>query len=84
MKVIYTKHAQKKFSDLRLFGIFITKARILNTIKKPKYRSSDNGNSIVSASLDKSHNLRVVYYPERDDIIVVTFYIYRKGRYGEN
>ncbi len=84
MKIIYTKHAQKKFKDLQLFGIFITKARILNTIKKPKYRSSDNGNSIVSAGLDKSHNLRVVYYQERDDIIVVTFYIYRKGRYGEN
>lgn len=84
MKIIYTKHALKKFSDLRLFGVFITKARILNTIRKPKYKSSDNGNKIISASLDKSHNIRVVYYQENDDIIVVTFYIYRKGRYGEN
>lgn len=84
MKIIYTKHALKKFSDLRLFGIFITKAKIQNAIKKPKYRSSDNGNSIVSADLDESHNLRVVYYQEKDDIIVVTFYIYQKGRYGEN
>lgn len=84
MQILYTKHVLKKFSDLRLFGIFITKARILNTVKKPKYRSSDNGNSIVSANFDKSHNLRVVYYQEKDDIIVVTFYIYQKGRYGEN
>ena len=84
MNIIYTKHAQKKFSDLRLFGIFLTKPKIQSTIKMPKYKSSDNGNLIVSASLDKDHNLRVVYYQERDVIIVITFYIYKKGRYGEN
>lgn len=70
MKIIYTKHALKKFFDLRLFGIFITKARIRNTIKKPKYRSLDNGNLIVSASFDTDHNLGVVYNQKKDDIRV--------------
>jgi hypothetical protein len=84
MKIIYTKHALKKFSDLRLFGIFITKARIQKTITKPKYRSSDNSNLIVSASLNECHNIRVVYNRQKSDIIVITFYICRKGRYGEN
>ena len=84
MKIKYTKHAQKKFSDLRIFGIFVTKLKISKTIKKPKYRSLDNGNLIAAAGFDKRHNLRVVYRKQRDDIIVITFYIYRRGRYGEN
>ena len=84
MKIRYTKHAEKKFSDFRIFGIFVTKSKIADIIKNPKYRSLDNGNLIVAGGFDKRHNLRVVYNQKRDDIIVVTFYIYRKGRYGEN
>ena len=84
MKIKYTRHAEKKFADLRTFGIFVTKLKISDTIKNPEYRSSDNGNSVAAADFDKRHNLRVVYEQQRDDIIVITFYIYRKGRYGEN
>jgi len=84
VKIKYTRHAEKKFADLRIFGIFVTKSKISDTIKKPKYRSLDNGNSIIAAGFDKRHNLRVVYKQQRGDIIVITFYIYRKGRYGEN
>lgn len=84
MKIHFTKHAKKKLSDLHLFGITVTKSKITKTIKKPKYHSLDNSKSIVASSFDKTHNLRVVYRPEKNDIIVITFYVYRKGRYGES
>lgn len=67
-----------------MFEIFVPKSKISDTIKNPKYRSSDNGNSVVAAGFDKKHNVRVVYKQQEDDIIVITFYVYRKGRYGEN
>ena len=69
---------------MKKFGIFVTRSKISETIKNPKYHSLDNSNSIVSAGFDKKHNLRVVITQRKDDIIVITFYIYRKGRYGEN
>lgn len=84
MKIKFTKHAEKKFSDLKIFGIIVTKSKIAETIKNPKYNSFDNGNSIVASDFDQRHNLRVVYKEEKSDIIVITFYIYRKGRHGEN
>lgn len=84
MKIVYTKHAEKKFSDLRIFGIVITKSKISDIIKNPKYRSIDNGNLIAAAGFDSKHNLRVVHKRQKGDIIVITFYVYRKGRYGEN
>ncbi|OGD89754.1 hypothetical protein A2W70_01035 [Candidatus Curtissbacteria bacterium RIFCSPLOWO2_02_41_11] len=65
MKIKYTKHAEKKFSDLRIFGIIITKSKISDTIKNPKYRSLDNDNSIVATGFDKRHNLRVVYRKQK-------------------
>ena len=83
MKVVYTKHAIKKFSDLMLFGIKVTKSQITKTIDKPKYQSKDNGNEIAVSNFDDKHNLRVVHKKEKDAIIVITFYVYRKGRYGE-
>jgi len=84
VRITYTKHAKKKFSDLRAFGIIVTVARVSETIEKPKYHSIDNSNSVVAADFDKQHNLRVVDKQQRNDIIIITFYVYRKGRYGEN
>lgn len=57
--------------------------KFLPTIQKPKYVSRDNGNSIAASGFDEEHNLRVVHKTENRDIIIITFYIYRKGRYGE-
>ena len=84
MKIAFTKHALKKFGDLRIFGVNITKSKISDVINSAQYRSKDNGNTIAAHSFDAKHNLRVVYKQENSDIIVITFYIYRKGRYGEN
>lgn len=83
MKISYTNHALKKFSDFRVFGIIVTKTQISRVIKAPKYKSQNNGNQISSSSFNEKHNLRVVRKEEKGAIIVITFYICRKGRYGE-
>lgn len=83
MKVIYTKHAIKKFADLLEFDIKVTRSQIKRAVEKPKYQSDDNGNKIAAVDFDDEHNLRVVYKEEKGDIIIITFYVYRKGRYAE-
>jgi len=83
VKISYTNHALKKFSDFRDFGIIVTKTQISIVIKTPNYKSQDNGNKISSLTFDEKHNLRVVHKELKSDIIVITFYICRKGRYGE-
>lgn len=83
MKIVYTIHAIKKFADLLVFDIKVTRSQIRKALEKPKYQTSDNGNKIVSIDFDKEHNLRVVHKREKGDIIIITFYVYRKGRYGE-
>jgi len=83
MRIVYTIHATKKFSDLLMFGIKVTKPQIANAVCRPKYESVDNGNKIGVCDFDEKHNLRVVYKEEKGVIIVITFYIYRKGRYAE-
>lgn len=83
MRVVYTKHATVKFRDLTNLGITVRKSQIANTIQKPKYVSRDNGNTISASEFDEEHNLRVVHKTENRDIIIITFYIYRKGRYAE-
>lgn len=83
MKIVFTKHALKKFLDLKVFGIIVSKSQVKNAIMSPKYNVPDNGNQISSSSFNEKHNLRVVHKALKGDIIVITFYISRKGRYGE-
>jgi len=81
--IVFTHHALKKFSDLRVFGIIVFKSQVRNVITNPKYNLPDNGNQISSSSFNEKHNLRVVHKELKGDIIIITFYICRKGRYGE-
>lgn len=83
MNIRFTKHAVKKFEDLKILGIKLTKNRIKNTIRKPENidNQSDFPNIIASQSLDEAIVLRVVYRLEEDVIIIITFYPAKKGRY---
>lgn len=83
MKIIYTKHATKKFDDLAQLGIVISKDDLLRIIKNPLYVDSlsDFPNTIATGDLFIFYVLRVVYRAESDKIIVITFYPARKGRY---
>lgn len=86
MKVIYTKHAKKKFSDLAKVGVQISRKDISITVNKPENidKESDFPKIIASRSLSASHVLRVVFKIESGKIIVITFYPTRKGRYYED
>lgn len=83
MKIVYTKHAEKKFKDLAELGIKVTKRQVNGIVKKPIHldEKEDFPNKIVSGELDERHVLRVVYRQEGDIIIVITFYTTHKGRY---
>ena len=83
MQIAYTKHAEKKFTDLKELGVVITKILIKTTLSKPLNidATSDYPNKIAVGLLNKSHILRVVYREEHDTIVVITFYPARKERY---
>jgi len=63
VNIIFTKHATKKFEDLDLLGIKLTKKLILGVIKEPEDidNQSDYPKIIVSKSLNSKIILRVVY-----------------------
>lgn len=83
MTIKYTKHALKKFIDLKQLGVIVTKRRIRIIIQKPIHRDthSDEPNIIATGKLDTQHILRIVYKTEHDIITVITFYPTKKGRY---
>ena len=85
MKLTYTKHAKKKFKILTQVGIEISRKSIREAIKIPEHidEKSDYPKKIVSVSTDETHVLRVVYKAEGDIIIVITFYLAKRGRYYE-
>jgi len=83
MRIIYTIHAIKKFLDLLMFGVKVSKSQIKSAVNKPRYESKDNGNKIAVCDFDDKHNLRVVFKVEMNVIMIITFYVYRKGRYEE-
>ena len=84
MKIVYTKHAKEKFADLATYGIIVTKFQLESILRKPKHKSAENDTEISAGEFDSEHNLRIIYKMERNDIIVITFYVYRKGRYEED
>ena len=84
MKIIYTKHAQKKFVDLAKLGIIVEK-KLINKIATNSLHAdfgTDPPKIIVSGNLDAQHILRIVYKKEYDIITVITFYPTKKGRYS--
>lgn len=83
MKIIYTKHAQKKFADLAKLGLIVEKKLIKEIIINPLHKDleTDPPKIIASGNLNYLHILRVVYKKEDDIITVITFYPTKKRRY---
>ncbi len=83
MKIVYTKHAKKKFTDLRKLGVIIKRDFVNEAIKRPLDidEVSDYPKKIASTELDKKHILRVVYREEYGKMVIITFYPAKKGRY---
>lgn len=83
MKIIFTKHASKKFDDLESLGVKVTKKLIINVVSNPEDidNQSDYPKLIASKLINTKIVLRVVYRFEGNDIIIITFYPTKKGRY---
>lgn len=83
MKIILSRHVlNEKIPLLKSLNWNIIKAKIRQTIKKPKWKgTTEKGQSTAMSLVDKDHILRVVYKQESDIISVITIHIARKGRY---
>lgn len=83
MKIIFTRHAEKKFKDLEKLGVYVKRSLIKNILENPVHvdTQSDYPKKIASGKLGGQHLLRVVFREENGTIIVITFYPAKKGRY---
>jgi len=83
VKIVYTKHALKKFKDLAELKILISRSIVNSIIKEPISidNFSDFPNKIATGMFDKTHVLRIVYKEEDGKIVIVTFYPGKKERY---
>lgn len=83
MEIEFSKHALRKQEILKDLGWDISLDLIKNTIKNPSLTNKTRENQPTAISpLDGKHILRVVYEIRSGIIIVITFYVSRKGRYG--
>lgn len=83
MKIVFTKHAANKFTNLPPGSIIIREKYVLGAIKNPDYQDfeSDKPKIIVHKNFDAKHIVRVVYKEENGIITIITFYPTKKGRY---
>ena len=83
MKIVYTRHVLRKQEILKELGWDIYLKLIEETIRKPQFTSKNKRGQLTAISLlNKEHILRVVYEVRDDIIVVITFHVSRKGRYG--
>ncbi len=66
-----------------LLGIKVTKKLVVDVVSNPEDidNQSDYPKLIASKLIDAKIVLRVVYRFEENDIIIITFYPAKKGRY---
>lgn len=86
MKVTFTKHAKNKFKYANELKWHLTEKNIKEAIQNPDFFSSDKEKEvqIVLKEFDQARNLRVVYSKTSGIIIVITFYLSKKGRYEKH
>lgn len=83
MKIVLTWHVrEEKIPLLKSLNWNITKTKIGQIIKKPKWRGiTEEGHLTAMSLMDKNHILRVIYKKESGIIRVITIHIAKRGRY---
>ncbi len=82
MKILYTKHALEKFVALKEKGWIVTKTKIRQIIKSPRWKGTTKYNQETAMDLmDDGHILRIVLVKQGGIIKVITFHIGRRGKY---
>lgn len=85
MPIRFTKHALQKFSELKKYGVLITRAQVVQTIRRPDsidYRRLPL--YIAQSGFDKRRVLRVVYKQKGATIVIITFYLGLKSQYEKD
>jgi hypothetical protein len=60
----------------------MSEEEVKKTIEEPdSLKEGRNNRMIAQRAIDEEHLLRVIYEKRRDDIVIVTFYPARRGRY---
>lgn len=82
MKIIFTRHAKRKFKFLRELNWNFDVKQIKTILQNPDYLIvNNNGIKGVLKSITPKLDLRIIY-SEKDDIItIITFYPAPKRRY---
>ncbi|MBI2611662.1 DUF4258 domain-containing protein [Candidatus Gottesmanbacteria bacterium] len=83
MRILYTKHASRKFSEERYVKqLKITKSVVKNIIKNPDIIDDTRGEKITAiGKIDLNHSLIVVYKIVENAARIITFYPAERGRY---
>ncbi len=82
MRVVFTKHAEDKFTVLRKYGVLVSRRKVIETVENPELVDhSRHPLLIFQGILNKNHVLRVVCSRKLDRIIIITFYPGKKSQY---
>jgi len=84
MRIVFTKHAEDKFSVLRKYGVLISRRKVIETVESPELVDHSRRPLVIFQSvLNKSHVLRVVCRRTIDGVLIITFYPGKKSQYDE-
>ena len=80
--IIFTHHAVEKFRVLKRHGFVVSRAQVLDAVRKPdRVDYSRLPLIIAQGQIDRTHVLRVVYRVDGDNIKIITFYPGRTKQY---
>lgn len=84
-RIRYTIHAENKFLFFRRHDVRITKQQIRYALENGTIVDASEDPKIqVSGGYDADHSLIVIYREEKNNLVVITFWIAERGRYERN
>ena len=83
-KVVFSRHAERKFGILERHGFPIAKDIIISTMESPDMvEEGYKGRKIAQKVIDERHVIRIVYEDLPDQVRIITFYPGRRRRYED-
>jgi hypothetical protein len=84
MKIVFTRHAERKFEFHEQYGWYFKVNDIENALNNPDFIGEEFEAKFVLKKLDETHDLRVIYTEDSGIIRVITFYPTTRGRYEKS
>jgi hypothetical protein len=81
----FTKHALKKFSALKTYGVLVSRTQVIRIIRTPDFVDYRRLSLyIAQGGFDTRRVLRVVYKVKSATIVVITFYPGLRSQYEKD